>query len=228
VRPTILLYDVDGTLISAAGVGRRALEAAFHRRFGRRGMFDFAFDGMTDPAIVAVGLRAAGVEEGALARETEAMLAAYLTQLAAHCATAEVRIHAGVADALAASADRSGFAVGLGTGNVAQGARLKLQRVGLEAHFAFGGFGDDSADRPTLLRIGASRGAATLGVPLADCRLVVIGDTPKDIAAAQAIGAESIAVATGSFSVEALRPLAPTHAFASLAQKGALEAVLGP
>jgi phosphoglycolate phosphatase-like HAD superfamily hydrolase len=227
VRPTVLLYDIDGTLISAAGAGRRALERAFARRFGPGQFLEFAFDGMTDPAIVAAGLRAAGVEDASLAAEAAAVLEAYLDVLRATCAAAtNFRIHAGVPAALEATAGRKEFAVGLGTGNVAEGARLKLDRVGLGRHFAFGGYGDDSADRATLLQIGAGRGALRLGVAVEECRVVVIGDTPRDIAAARAIGAECAAIATGSFGLAALRACAPTYAFDTLAAPDALAALL--
>jgi phosphoglycolate phosphatase len=229
VRPTVLLWDIDGTLISAAGAGRRALDQVFERRFGRGRFLEFPFDGMTDPAIIEAGLRAAGVTEEGLPAEAARILADYLAALRTTCATAtNFRIHAGVTAALQASAGRAGCAVGLGTGNVAAGARLKLERVGLAAHFPFGGYGDDSGDRPTLLRVGAARGAARLGVAVETCRVVVIGDTPRDIAAAQAIGAECAAVATGSYPLPVLRALGPTHAFATLTDPGAMDAILGP
>jgi phosphoglycolate phosphatase len=227
VRPTVLLYDIDGTLISTAGAGRRAIERAFAQRFGRDDVLDFPFDGMTDPVIVRLGLRRLGLAEAAIEREIAPTLSAYLDVLGAVCASAtDFRIHPGIEAALALTVGRGGFAVGLGTGNVAEGARLKLERVGLHSHFAFGGYGSDDGDRPTLLRIGAERGAARLKAPLGACRVVVIGDTPKDIAAAHAIGAEAIAVATGSFGVEALRSYSPKHAFVNLTHPAAATAIL--
>ena len=122
---------------------------------------------------------------------------------------------------------RSGFAVGLGTGNVKAGAKLKLDRVRLGDRFSFGGFGCDHEHRPTLIRIGAERGAEKLGVPVSECRVVIIGDTPKDVHAAQAIGAESIGVGTGSFGPAQLLACGATAAFRHLDEPGALEAVLG-
>jgi phosphoglycolate phosphatase len=226
VRPTILLYDIDGTLISSSGAGRGALVKAFAQRFGAGEFFPFRFDGMTDPVIIEMGLRAAGVAEAELVAESTAMLDAYLGVLAEACVSADIRIHAGV-EASLALAERPGFAVGLGTGNVARGAKVKLGRVGLHGRFAFGGYGDDSGHRPTLLRAGAERGAARLGLPLDACRVVVIGDTPKDIDAARAIGAECVAVATGSFSADELRAHQPTAAVRDLADPAALGALFG-
>ena len=227
-RPTVFLWDIDGTLISTAGAGRRALVETFQRRFGRGDVLGFPFDGMTDPTILGQGLEALGMDPGQIERELPATLAAYLEVLAEVCAQArEFRIHAGIEAALAATAGRPGVATGLGTGNIETGARLKLEPVGLYRHFAFGGYGSDHPQRAELLAIGAERGAGRLGVPRAACRVVIIGDTPKDIAGARAIGAECIAVATGSFSVAALREHGADHAFANLADPAAIPALLG-
>jgi phosphoglycolate phosphatase-like HAD superfamily hydrolase len=141
-------------------------------------------------------------------------------------ASARARVHEGIFAALDASV-AAGAAVGLGTGNLRDGARLKLSRVGIFERFAFGGFGSDHEDRAALLRVGAERGAGLLGAPMAECRVVVIGDTPKDVAAAQAIGAECIAVATGSFTVAALAACGPTYVFGDLRDEGALAALCG-
>jgi phosphoglycolate phosphatase len=227
VKPTVLLWDIDGTLISTAGVGRRALEQAFARRFGRSDVLGFPFDGMTDPIIMRQGMVALGMAAGEIDREMHAILKIYLDVLAEACAMAQsFRIHAGIEAALALVAGRPGFSVGLGTGNIEPGARLKLAPVGLNDHFSFGGFGSDHGDRAQLIAIGADRGAARLGVPRAECRVVVIGDTPKDIAAAKAIGAESIAVATGSFTVAALAAAGATWALGNLADPMAATALL--
>ncbi len=209
--------------------GRRALEIAFERSFGRRDACrSFRLDGMTDRAIVRTGMRAIEVEP------TEALidqvLADYLRVLAEEVAAApdaSYRVHAGMGETLDTALERREVAVGLGTGNIREGARIKLERVGIYHRFAFGGFGCDAEDRTALLRRGAERGAGLLGAPAGGCRVVVIGDTPKDVAAAQAIGAESIGVGTGSFSAEQLLAAGATRAFATLAAAGALAAVLG-
>ncbi|HYQ16403.1 MAG TPA: HAD hydrolase-like protein, partial [Polyangiaceae bacterium] len=135
-------------------------------------------------------------------------------------------VHVGVFEALQAARER-GMALGLGTGNVLEGARLKLEHVGLYHHFGFGGFGSDHELRVELIRKGAERGAASLGQPLNACRVVIIGDTPKDIDAARGIGAESIGVGTGSFSAAELRAHGATHSFDDLATPAALQALLG-
>jgi phosphoglycolate phosphatase len=227
MRPTVLLFDIDGTLITTGGVGRKALEVAFEKRYGRRDACSFPLDGMTDKLIVRLGLEAIGV--AVTPDEVDALLALYVEILQIEVAAADsatYRLHAGMKGAVEAGRD-AGHAVGLGTGNLREGARLKLERVDIYRYFPFGGFGCDAEARPDVIRRGAERGAEILGLPLAECRVVVIGDTPKDVAAAQAIGAESIGVGTGSYTPEALLACGATHAFGDLSAPGALEALLG-
>ena len=178
---------------------------------------------MTDRAIARAGLAAIGVEPTPAAIDD--LLVAYLAILADEIVASRAVVHAGIEPALDAAA-ASGAAVGLGTGNLRAGARLKLARVGLHERFAFGGFGCDDEARDALLRVGAERGARALGASIEACRVVVVGDTPKDVAAARAIGAECLAVATGSFSTEALAACGATWAFRDLAQDGAVAALL--
>lgn len=230
-RPTVLLFDVDGTLATTTGSGRRAIERVFVARFGYPGVMQGVdFGGMTDRAIVRVGLGVVGQPtEGPEAEAAiDALLADYLPLLDDELDRASgFRLHPGVLETLAAVLGRVGIAVGLGTGNVRPGAETKLTRLGIFDHFGFGGFGDDDEDRPTLLRIGAARGAAALGVGLAECRVVVIGDTARDVAAARAIRAESVGVGTSGADPTALRASGATHAFATLAAPGVLAALLG-
>jgi phosphoglycolate phosphatase-like HAD superfamily hydrolase len=225
MRPTVLLFDIDGTLMDSGGAGRRSMDRAFERVHCRRdACAAIRFGGMTDRAIARAGLTAIGVE--ATPASVDGLLAAYLEALADELPSATAIVHAGIEAALDAGA-AAGAAVGLGTGNLREGAQLKLGRVGLAGRFSFGGFGCDHETRSELLRIGAERGATALGAPLAACRVVVIGDTPKDVSAALAIGAECIAVATGTFSLEELVACGPTRAFRDLDEEGALAALLG-
>lgn len=225
MRPTILLFDIDGTLIHTAGAGRRAMERAFVTRFGRTDACQgFSFAGMTDRAILRQGLMVIGMP--AAEEDIDALIATYLSHLSREVASASgLAVHPGILHALDLARGRPGYATGLGTGNVRDGARIKLTCAGIFDRFTFGGFGCDHETRAELLRIGADRGARELGVPRADARVVVIGDTPKDIAAAKDIGAESLAVGTGPFSTHDLALCGPSHAFRNLAAPGALEAL---
>jgi phosphoglycolate phosphatase len=141
--------------------------------------------------------------------------------------SAGFRVYPGAPELLEALVGRDGVAVGLGTGNLREGARIKLEHARLQHHFAFGGFGCDHEDRAALVRVGAERGASHLGLPLSACRVVVIGDTPKDVAAAQAIGAEAVTVETGGAAAAELLAVGAAHAFPDLAAPGVLPALVG-
>jgi phosphoglycolate phosphatase len=225
--PTVLLFDVDGTLLHGGGAGRRAIARVFVERHGRAALFDdVRFHGMTDRAIVRGGLVRAGLacDEAAI----DAVCAAYLVALADEVPRAAAfRVYPGVAALLEALAGRRDVAVGLGTGNLREGARIKLAHARLHHHFAFGGFGCDAEDRAELVWIGAARGAAHLGVPVDECRIVVIGDTPRDVAAARAIGAEAVTVETGGCAAAELRAAGATVVFPDLAAPGVRAALVG-
>ena len=226
-RPTVLLFDVDGTLVSTGGAGRRALERIFEVAYGRSDACSFPLDGMTDRAIVRNALRCIGREP----RESDidAVLRGYLEILAQEVASVDsdkYRIHRGIEPAIQAAGLCSQLALGLGTGNIREGAKVKLTRVGIYERFAFGGFGCDHEDRAELLRVGAERGAERLGKPRLDCRVVIVGDTPKDVAAAKKLGADSVGVATGRYTTEQLKAAGATFAFTDLSEPGALDALL--
>ncbi len=228
MQPTVFLFDIDGTLISADGAGRRALERAFLVRHGRPGALEFRFDGMTDPRIMEQALTRMGFESSSIAEESRLLLEHYLEALAEEVTLTEhYRVHPGVEPILAELAAQEGVAIGLGTGNLERGARIKLHRGGLDRHFAFGGFGSDHGVRAELLRIGAERGAALLNRTRSACRVVVIGDTPKDIEAAHAIGAECLAVATGHYEESDLQRFSPALVASSLEQPNARRWLLG-
>jgi phosphoglycolate phosphatase-like HAD superfamily hydrolase len=227
----VLLFDVDGTLVTTAGVGRRALERTFRGRFGSSTALDaIDFHGMTDRAIVRAALAALGQPTDRPAGDVaiDAILAGYLTHLEEEVACADgLRAHPGVEAVLDAVAAWPAVAVGLGTGNLRAGARLKLAPLHLFDRFRFGGFGCDHELRPALLHIGATRGATLLGTPLAACRTVIIGDTPLDVQAAKAIDAESIAVATSRWNEPTLRAAGATHTFPDLTHPDVLRALRG-
>ena len=228
MKPTVLLFDIDGTLVTTGGAGRRALERAFDHAHGGSGAFQFRLDGMTDRAIIRQGLGEQGV--ACTDAAIDALLKLYVEFLAEEVSAADpstYHVHAGIERALDAAGECSNVAVGLGTGNIREGARVKLNRVRLYERFPFGGFGCDHENRVELIRWGARRGAERLGVPLEECRVVVIGDTPKDVAAAKGIGAECLGVGTGSFTPAQLRESGADTAFKDLTEPGAIDALLG-
>lgn len=226
MRPTVLLFDIDGTLITTGGAARTALETALARLLGvAEFSAAFSFGGMTDRAIMRRALSQGGVVVDD--RAIDEAIALYLGLLDTELARApRYEVHAGVVPVLDRVLERDGFAVGLGTGNVERGARIKLDRVGLNPYFAFGGFGCDAECRPTLIRRGAERGAERLGRTLDECRIVVIGDTSRDVHAAHENGFECVAVATGGEAADALTDAGSEWLFHTLADDGAADAIV--
>jgi phosphoglycolate phosphatase-like HAD superfamily hydrolase len=212
------------------GPGRRALERAFAALYGRSTrLLSMRLGGMTDRAIVrtALGDIAGLTDPEQIEAAIDAVLAVYVPLLEDELAvTVSLALLPGVKDVLDAVDGRPGVAVGLGTGNVREGARLKLSHVGIFDRFAFGGFGCDHEDRAEILRIAATRGAARVGAAVRDCRVVVVGDTAHDVAAARAIGAEAVTVATGGFTGAELIAAGASCAFDDLTAAGVLPALL--
>lgn len=199
-RPAVVLFDIDGTLVDCGGAGRRAVARAFAEVVGAPdAVSKIAFGGMTDRGIVREGLATIGVAYEATLGDR--ILARYLELLDEELATsAGFRLIEG-GDRAVEHARALGHAVGLGTGNVREGARRKLERAGLWGRFEFGGYGCDAEARDELLRVGERRGRERLGHATVTW---VIGDTPRDVSAARAIGARVIAVTTGRFDRAAL------------------------
>ena len=227
MTPTVLLFDVDGTLVNAGGAGKRAMAAAFGAVCQAPEAVDrLDLRGMTDSAIFRDALRAIGhpSDDGVLSRLAES----YLSLLPGEIARAEqYQVLPGVVGLLETLGGRPALGIGLGTGNLERGARIKLERGGIDHHFAFGGFGSDHEAREEILRIGAVRGAAYLGVPLARCRVVVIGDTPRDVAAGLGIGGEVVGVGTGGYPPPKLIELGASYGFPDLSAPGVAAALAG-
>jgi phosphoglycolate phosphatase-like HAD superfamily hydrolase len=127
------------------------------------------------------------------------------------------RVFDGVTEILAELTQRPGATVGLLTGNIAGGAASKMRHFGLSGHFPFGAYGCDHADRNLLGPVALQRAASHAGRPFSPAETLVIGDTPKDIACAHAMGAKCLAVSTGRFSAEALEMHGADHVVESLA-----------
>lgn len=230
MKPLVVLFDIDGTLVSCDGAGRRAMDAAFAEVTGdAEALAAIQFAGMTDRSIVRAGLRArrAAGRGGGLDGSAEddatidAVLMRYLSVLPSILAEQVPRVLAGAPALVDLLLRRDNAVVGLGTGNLAAGARHKLGAVGLWDRFSFGGFGSDREERPALLEVGAQRGAAQLGVDRRAAEVVVIGDTPADIGAARAIGARCLAVSTPRFTVAALDDAGADHSVESLSDPAA-------
>lgn len=206
----LILFDIDGTLIATHGAGRRAFERCLRGVFGRTGPIDgYDFHGKTDPQIVYDLLGREGVSqeevEVALPSFWPEYLAALAEELEVSRRRGDVRLLPGVGDLVRELETRVGVSLALLTGNVEGGARLKLGVVGLDRVFRFGAFGSDSVVRTELPAIAVRRAYEHTGVRFEGRDLVVVGDTPDDVACARASGALGVAVATGRHGMEALR-----------------------
>lgn len=195
----LYLFDIDGTLVHCHGAGRRAFERACAPLLGDGSLQGISLDGKTDPLILREAFEKR-LGRAPAREEAEAIAARYCEHLEEEVrAEGTVRKLAYVDEALAQLGARG--VLGLATGNWRAGARIKLARIGLWENFPLGGFGCDADERGELVRVGRRRGEERLGRPLRKQEVLVIGDTPRDIAAARAAGALAIGVATGSYSV---------------------------
>ncbi|MEO1272103.1 MAG: HAD family hydrolase [Myxococcota bacterium] len=217
-HPTVVLFDVDSTLLTTGGAGRRALCRTFDRHYRRPDAFEgVVFAGRTDPSLFTEALTTLGLD--ASPALLEALYTAYLgflTEEVAHTPNYHIMpgIHELLPQLVTFGGDR--LALGLGTGNMERGARIKLERGKLNHWFGFGGFGSDHRERSELIRAGAIRGAAHLGLALDQCRVVVVGDTPLDVQAAHAVGATCVAVATGRYDRATLAAAGAEHTLEDL------------
>ena len=213
MTPAVVLFDIDGTLLHAGGAGRRALEAALEHHLGavvrpeEAWLGGMKLDGMTDRLIVREAVVAVGhpFDEGLCDR----ILGTYALRLELEIRGPGYEVLPGVEALLAALPARS-TAVGLCTGNIVRGARIKLARGGLDRHFGFGadgvyGFAEDGEARERIVEAALRRASARLGRRLDPREALVVGDTPRDIVAARAAGCPVLAVATGRYGVEELR-----------------------
>jgi phosphoglycolate phosphatase-like HAD superfamily hydrolase len=193
----LVLFDIDGTLVSLDGAGSRSLNRAMEELLQvTDGFLGIDFAGKTDLQIIREGLGALGLAD----RDDlmHSLVDRYLVHLRAEVSTDRGHVKKGVRELLPALRD-VGIYLGLLTGNAEVGARLKLEPFGLNLYFPVGAFGSDSEDRNLLLPIAVQRlqEAGSASVSYEHC--VVIGDTPKDVECAHVHGASAIAVATGTY-----------------------------
>ena len=213
---TIVLWDIDGTLIRSGGAGKLAMESALRSTFGLTEILDTVlYSGRTDVAIVGDLLE---VHDLPSTDENRAKLRdAYLQELPDRLKSAGGEILPGIPAILEGLQRRDDVVQGLLTGNVRRGAQVKLEHFGLWDFFGPGGFGDRYTDRNDVAREALAAATAHLGRPAAGSEVWVIGDTPHDISCARAIGARVLAVATGWHPIAELEACRPDALFADLA-----------
>lgn len=193
-----LLFDIDGTLISAGGAGTRSLDLAFRDILRIDNAFrDISMAGKTDTLIVKEGLAKHGIpnNNGIVPQ----VLESYLTHLRTEIQTDRKHLKPGIRSALDALKDMPEYTLGLLTGNLEAGARIKLEAFGIYDYFLCGAFGSDDEDRNMLLPVAVRRFRERKQREIDFSRCIIIGDTPRDVSCAKPYGAACIAVATGPY-----------------------------
>ncbi|HXC25430.1 MAG TPA: HAD hydrolase-like protein [Gemmatimonadaceae bacterium] len=227
---TLVLFDIDGTILKSGGAGRLAMEQALLETFGMSGDPSYHYDGKTDRQIVRELLQGAGYDDAEIDAKMPVVLQRYLDALhdTFSSGARAVTIYDGVESLIDAVEARPDTVLGLLTGNILPGAHLKLGAAGLDTkRFVVNAFGSDHEVRAELPAIAHRRMHETFGVVLAGRDVVVIGDTPADISCGRALGARAIAVATGRYSVEDLRAHHPFAVFETLADTSAVLDAIG-
>jgi phosphoglycolate phosphatase-like HAD superfamily hydrolase len=219
---TVLLFDIDGTLVLTGGAGGRAMTRAFEELYGVGNAFEgVPFNGRTDAWILSRAAAAHGIDDEAIARFKPLYLDYLAEEL--HRPGPRKGVMPGVGPLLDELSRRDDVYLALLTGNFERGACLKLEYFDLWRYFTCGAFGDTTHDRNGLLAQALARIEVCGGPQIAPADVVIIGDTPLDVGVAIAGGARSMAVATGSHTTDELRASGADVVFQDLTD---LEAVL--
>jgi phosphoglycolate phosphatase len=213
----VFLFDLDWTLVYTGGAGLRALTYAFEKHCQvPEGMKNISPDGKTDPAIVREMIRV-HLQREPQPGEIDAICRGYVDRLKIEVKEGPgYKVLPGIPELLAVLSKRPDVILGLGTGNLEEGARAKLGRADLMRFFQFGGYSNDSEDRPKVLGTAVQRAEALLGEKVPPRDVIVIGDNFRDIQAGQAIGATTVGVASGPMSYDSLAAYHPDYLFHDL------------
>ncbi len=225
-KSTLILFDIDGTILTSGGAGECALRTGFQKEFGLfEDLTQVEISGRTDSGIARQVLAKHGLE--ATEENLRRFYAGYLQQLESELPARSGRLLPGIVPLLEVLKNTPSVTLGLLTGNLERGAALKLRHYGVHHHFEFGAYADDHHDRNMLGTFAMARATERHGAAFLPEKTYVIGDTPHDVTCARAFGARAIAVATGSFSLEQLAPHNPDALFADLSDMDAVLRSLG-
>lgn len=221
----VALFDIDGTLIWSHGAGRGAIEAALKEQFGEQSSVEgVPFHGRTDRAILKDAFAISGIEDSQENRLR--VLNAYIGNLPRFMESRPGKVLAGVEKLLLELPGRN-VAVGLLTGNIRRGAKVKLEKYGLYGHFEFGGFGDDHINRNDVATEALCEVERRFEGGVDPENIWVLGDTPNDIRCARHIGVRVIAVATGGAKRDELAAENPDVVFDDFNDTNAVMQAMG-
>ncbi len=211
----LLLWDIDGTLMLGDRAGERALVVAMRNVFGVEGnLATVEVAGRTDRLIADDLLRAHGIEP--TPKTIHDFLEGYVAALPLELGRGRPRLLPGILQILATVAARPDLAQGLLTGNLSRGAHVKLSHFDVWRYFPFGAFAEDAVQRNELGPHALRRAGAHHATEFDPHHTFIIGDTPHDVACGQAVGAATIAVATGRYTMQELAACGPTLALPDL------------
>jgi len=215
-RIEAVLFDIDGTLINTGGAGARSWRWAFERLHGvPADIAKSSSAGMTDPDVATRTFEAV-LGRSPSDRELARLFAWYVYRLQDEVAVSEgYRVLGGVVETLDRLIDQ-GVVLGIVSGGLEGSARIKLERGHLNRYFPLGAYGTDSRDRHEITRVAIARVSTMHGRDIEPTEVMVVGDTPLDVDAAKAVGAISLAVASGSYTVDELRSSGADLVLASL------------
>ena len=223
----LLLFDIDGTLITSGGAGEKALQDAMLERFGvKDGLRGITLAGATDGLIARTMLEKQGIEP--TPANLTSLLDGYLHFLPQHVPVHSGFLMPGIVDLLERLRTRDDCVLALLTGNLVRGAEIKLSHYGVWHYFDFGAFADDHSERNELGKFARARAMERHGEEFPSERIFVIGDTPRDIECGKAIGARTVAIATGNYSREELAAHTPDFLFDDLTDTDAVISSLLP
>ena len=219
----LVLFDIDGTLITDGGAARAAYTKALRDVYGYRGdLARYDFSGRTDPQITEMVLTDAGFGHEGIEERIGDLWVRYLAGLQRSATRDRVRVLPGIADLLEVLESRTDVLLGLLTGNIEPGARLKLGAADLNGYFPFGAFGSDSAKREELPPIAVERASKVNGHRFTKRDVVIIGDSIYDVRCGVPHEATTIAIASGKTAADKLRAENPDFFFESAADSGAI------
>jgi phosphoglycolate phosphatase-like HAD superfamily hydrolase len=219
----LVLFDIDGTLLTDRGASRAAFTDALAAVYDYHGdLSRYDFSGRTDPQITHMVLRDFGLSPDEVEARLPELWERYLAGLSQSATPQRVQVMPGIRVLLSALEEHQEIVLALLTGNIEPGARLKLGGAGLNDYFPFGAFGSDSADRTDLPPIAMRRAAHHLGRDFGGRDVVIIGDSIYDIRCGVPYDATTIAVASGKTPAETLRAENPRHFFESAEDLGAM------
>ncbi|TWU15378.1 HAD family hydrolase [Allorhodopirellula heiligendammensis] len=219
----VFLFDIDGTLLSTKGVGRGALSQAMLDEFGvAHPDSDVVFSGRTDRSLLMELLQRNGLE--VTEEHCRRLRDRYVSLMGGHLARQGGVVLPGIRALLTDLFRRDALELAVMTGNLPETATQKLAHFDLRQWFAWISGGSLHVERDDLARRTAEIIARRYGNSVTE--VVVVGDTPADIRCGHAIGAKTIAVATGEFSIESLTAENPTKTFADFSQTDEVLAAL--